>query len=373
MRMQIWMGSLLTLGLLACGGPKGYVIQGEIEGLPDSAKVLLYNIDKEIYVDSVWVKGDCFRLQGCLLEEPQNFWLFVYVDGEYRDNWYQTILVGNEHVMITGDTLDFPNRLKVSGSRYQDQNIEFDRLTVDYKEERDSLLNCLYDPQYNDRKKEIRQRLSMVNRIMDSLQEQYLFTYTNTYPSLNYLKFHLYSYSKDTVQMLFDRMSAELQATFWAQSIRTYLESENVAVGDLFFDFEAEDQTGKPVRLSDFIGKDGKYVLLDFTSAGCGPCMFANREMRQMVDTYSDSLRIVSFSIDRSRENWLQALKRDSVSWTSLWSTENADRSAVSIPYRVQAMPTFFVIDPQGKIIHRWSGYGKGMFDEEIGWLKNKQ
>ena len=55
MSTQVWMGSLLALGLLACGGPEKVVIQGEITGLPDSTKILLYNMESEKYLDSTWM------------------------------------------------------------------------------------------------------------------------------------------------------------------------------------------------------------------------------------------------------------------------------------------------------------------------------
>ncbi len=363
-----------SLGVSACGGPKELVIQGNMTGLPDSAKIQLYNIDTEQDLDSTWAIGGCFQLRGILTEEPQSIWLSVSAPSASKTF---VLWLGNERVKIEGDFADFPYRMAVSGSKYQDQKQVFDALTVQYDRERDSLvlsvIDVLDDPQHEQEVKKVSQRVSVIDQAVQKIQEEYLFAHTNTYPGLSYLKFNLYAYPKDTVQMLFDRMSEELQACSWAKPIRTYLETDRVSMDGPFFDFEAEDQNGNRVRLSDFVGKDGKYLLLDFTSAGCGPCIQANKEMRQMVDTFSDSLQIVSFSMDHSRETWQKALQRDSICWTSLWSAENADRGTVSIPYRVRAVPTFFVIDPQGTIIHRWGGYGKGIFDKEIGWLKNKQ
>ena len=374
MSTQVWMGSLLALGLLACGGPEKVVIQGEITGLPDSTKILLYNMESEKYLDSTWMIDGRFQLQSCLEQEPQTLWLTISSPSFTRS---LTMTLGNERVKVKGDVSDFPYWMQISGSKYQDQMTQLDVQTAAYSAERDSLVlsvvNVLDDPQYEQQVETAFQRVSEIDRIVDSIQKEYLFTYTDTYPSLSYLKYHIYYFPKDTVKMLFDRMSPELQACSWAKRIRTYLESGKVAVGDSFMDFEAEDQNGNQVRLSDFVGKDGKYVLLDFTSAGCGPCIMANKEMRQMVDTYSDSLQIVSFSQDRSRETWLNAVQRDSICWPSLWSAENADRNTISIPYRVQGVPAFFVIDPQGKIIQRWGGYGQGIFDKKIGSLKNQQ
>ena len=377
MKIQIWIGSLLALGMFACGGPKGYVIQGEITGLPDSTKLLLYHSESGTIMDSAWAVGGRFQMKGFFEEEPQSLRMDAKVNGKEIRDWYQIMVIGNENVVVTGDTLDFPTQLNVSGSKYQEQWMEFTSPRLTSLQERDSLLVLILklgdDPQHETEVKSMMQQLSALDRRLDSLEENYLFTHTDTYPSLQYLSSKMYAYSKDTVKMLFDRMSPELQNRKDGKPIRTYLETESVSVGDPFMDFEAEDQNGNRVRLSDFVGKDGKYLLLDFTRAGCGPCIQANKEMREMVDTYSDSLQIVSFSIDNHKEVWLKSLQRDSICWPSLWSAENVDRGIITVPYEIRSTPRFFVIDPQGKVIKKIRGYGKGMFDKEIGWLKNKE
>ena len=58
------MGSLLVLGMFACGGPQGYVIQGEITGLPDSTKLLLYHSESGTIMDSAWAVGGRFQMKG---------------------------------------------------------------------------------------------------------------------------------------------------------------------------------------------------------------------------------------------------------------------------------------------------------------------
>ena len=366
----------MALGLLACGGPKGFVIQGEVTGLPDSTQLFLINIENGTLMDSAWVMGDCFQLEGFFEAEPQSVRMDARVNGKEIREWYQSMVIGNESITIKGDTSDFPTHLTVSGSKYQDQWTEFMSYRLASLRERDSLLVRILklgdDPQQETEVKALMQQMSAIDRKADSLEENYLFTHPNTYPGLRCLSARMYTYSKDTVRMLFDQMSPDLQNRKYGKPIRTYIETESVSIGAPFLDFEAEDQQGNRVRLSDFVGKDGKYVLLDFTASGCGPCIQTNQAMRQMVNTYSDSLQIVSFSQDRSRETWLNSVQRDSIGWPFLWSAEEVDRGVVSVPYQVRGTPTFFVIDPQGKIVQKWSGYGKDIFDKKIGRLKNK-
>lgn len=372
MKTRKWIGGILALGLCACGGSQGYVIQGEVTGFPDSTMMVLRNIDVGEDIDSAWVIDGRFQMKGVFPEEPHSCWITTVVD---QQSIWTLMLIGNESIHITGDISDFPRHVNVSGSTYHDQWMEYYSLTVPHYDKRDSLMAAWPlsdDPQSEEQRKTLQQEIMALDREIDSIDKDYLFNHTDTYAGLIRLGYMMYTYPKDTVQMLFDRMSASLQESSKAKKIRTYLESKRVNVGDSFFDFEAQDQDGNPVHLSDWVGKDGKYILLEFTSAGCVPCMMAAKEMRKMVETFSDSLQILSFSMDKNPEEWQASLQRDSVCWPSLWSAEEADRSAVSIPYNVRGYPIFFVIDPQGVVISRWNGFDADRFTEKIEHLRNK-
>ena len=372
MRPKVWIGSLLALGLFACGGPKGYVIQGEVTGFPDSTEVYLLNGQSNEKMDSARIIGGKFQMQGVLAEEPISVRLTI----QTKPVVGTSLLMGNERITLQGDKDDFPNGVNRTLSKYDIQDEHFHAVTRSLLREHDSLVKILIkmpaEMQRGQDGATLLRRIRRLSRQHDSLQRDYMFAHPDTYPSLIKLSYDMFSYSRDTVQMLFDQMSPELQASSYAKRVRLFLNTQPVAVGDPFLDFEAEDQNGNRVRLSDLVGKEGKYLLLDFTAAWCGPCIMANKEMRQMTETYSDSLRIVSFSMDNNKETWQNALKRDSVCWTSLWNDQQPLDQSISIPYRVEGFPTFFLISPQGMIEQQWFGYGPGFFDQKIGRLKNR-
>ena len=57
-----------------------------------------------------------------------------------------------------------------------------------------------------------------------------------------------------------------------------------------------------------------------------------------MIDkTYSDSLEIISFSGDSKKDIWLNSLKRDSVTWISLWDGKGR-YSETYIKYGIQGV-----------------------------------
>ena len=140
-------------------------------------------------------------------------------------------------------------------------------------------------------------------------------------------------------------------------------------VGDTYQDFEGVNQNGENVKFSEEMGE---YTLIDFTSAFCGACILAAHELKEIDQAYSDSLKIVEFSGNPNRENWKKGLERDSVTWTSIWDGMGR-YSETSIKYGVNAYPTFVLINPEGVIIDKWVGFGKGSLKSKFGQYLSKQ
>jgi peroxiredoxin len=133
-------------------------------------------------------------------------------------------------------------------------------------------------------------------------------------------------------------------------------------IGEKIPDIELHDIEGKVFKLSDFLGK---YMLLDFWSMACYPWVLAAPELRELKNTFNDSLTIVGLSMDVDPKMWAQATKRDSVTWINL-SDGMGNFAGVSSKFGIEGMPTYFLINPSGTIIDKWVGYEEGIFKEKI-------
>lgn len=115
--------------------------------------------------------------------------------------------------------------------------------------------------------------------------------------------------------------------------------------------------------MSDF---KGKAVLIDFWSRGCGPCLKALPEMKEISQKYKDCLEVVSISID-DRTNWEIASRHHAISWWNL--NDLKGNHGLYAKYSAGSIPRYVFLSPEGEVVEMWSGYGKGSLLEKLGKL----
>lgn len=168
-----------------------------------------------------------------------------------------------------------------------------------------------------------------------------------------------YPYKKE-VQQLYNRLDARQKETSEVKSVYLALNPPTIVkVGEEAADADMYDLEGKVHRLAEF---RGKYILLDFWSRGCGPCIMSQPELKEISEMYKDSLEVISLSIE-NRKGWEEASKSHAITWNN-WN-DLEENNGLYARYGVRGIPHFVLISPEGKVVDSWSGYAKG-------WLKLK-
>jgi len=116
-------------------------------------------------------------------------------------------------------------------------------------------------------------------------------------------------------------------------------------VGQPAFQFSATTKDKKVIKLADY---KGKYVLLDFWSSTCIPCLRMAPYMKQLYNTYRDKgFEIIAISLDTKREDWVAALQKHGISGIQVSSLKGGD-DPIAEYYGVEQMPAMVLIDPDG-------------------------
>jgi thiol-disulfide isomerase/thioredoxin len=119
--------------------------------------------------------------------------------------------------------------------------------------------------------------------------------------------------------------------------------------GDVAPEIDMPGVEGKNIKLSSL---RGKFVLIDFWASWCGPCRKENPNVVNMFKKYSKSgFDVYSVSLDKSKEAWVEAIKKDGLLWNNHVSDLNHWQSAAAQLYGVTSIPATVLIDKEGKVI----------------------
>ena len=98
----------------------------------------------------------------------------------------------------------------------------------------------------------------------------------------------------------------------------------------------------------------GKAVLVDFWASWCGPCRQSFPWMNGLQKRYGDKgLAIVAVNLDKDRELASHFLAEVPAAFTVAF--DPAGKTAES--YRVKALPTTFLVSPDGKLLLTHTGF----------------
>jgi peroxiredoxin len=292
-----------------------FEIIGNVSGFKDGSYMKLYDFSTgtNVLMDSAQIIHGSFSFKGSINEDYQQVGIISSDFKNIKLFWLENIIIH-----FNAEKGKFRSAV-ITGSSMQ---AEADRL--------DSLIQ-------RNPKQEKKENIAYIKKHPNSFYSGYV------------LKVYCRTWGRDTSKLLYDGLSEKVKQSAFGKSIDEYLLlGKDIKVGDKFVDFTLPDMNGKNISLSDY---KGKYVLLDFWGSWCMPCRQENPNLVKVYNEFKNKgFDILGVSIETNKQNWLEAIRHDNITWECV-SDLKGDQNKAALIYSISYYPSDFLIDPDGIII----------------------
>ena len=342
---------LVLLG--SCGSQENqFELIGKAD-VADGTKIYVLQADQnnQPYIkDSTTVQSNNFKFQG-ISSTPQ----ISYIQVEGVNGYVLAILENGD---IKADLFkDSISKSKVYGTKSNDDFIKYksetkflvdDMNNISY-EAQDAIMTgdvstaMELEKEYNSKEREV--MLYEWDFIIDNL---------DSYMSALLLEVFMIEnkVNKDSIIDVYESFSNRIKVSDVGKNIADLLRQyENpIEVGETAPDFTAPSINGSDVTLSEEVSQNN-VTLLDFWAAWCRPCRVENPNLVRLYKAYNkDGFDIIGVSLDRTKEQWEQAVEDDNLLWTQV-SNLNFWNDPIARRYSIRAIPQSFLINKEGVVI----------------------
>lgn len=354
---QLFLAAIvLVSGLTACGSGNGQdkndrstaAITGKVNFPQSSGIITLEEVgdNKPVVIDTVYLEGDSTYSLEVNNEEP----------GFYRVNFYNkqfvNLILSDEAIVVNADGNSQSGKSEVQGSTDTDYLKDINMIVQEFQNDMTSLNNRYVTAKNSgdeaktekvmeeamEAQKEINGKIkNKIDKMDNSLAILYAINYLNPDDEYEFLS------------ELAERLEKEMPHSKHAQQFVAQVKSMgNLSIGQAAPEIELPNPDGDMVKLSSL---KGNYVLIDFWAAWCRPCRVENPNVVKLYNKYKDDgFEIFGVSLDRKKEDWLQAIEKDGLEWTQV-SDLSYFESEAAREYNITAIPATYLLDKDGKIM----------------------
>jgi peroxiredoxin len=334
-----------------------FTIIGKTKGFKDSTMLYLKKAESGSLrdnLDSTLVINNSFTFKGTVSEPCQYFIHSGYTgwEGQPPESFYRVTFFVNNATIYLNDDIGNLKYSKILGSQLQNDNNEFNEMNYTNDATRDSI-NMVFmklTPSDSVERKILGERSRKNYQAGIQLSMDFIKTHPASLISVWLLNIYKTSWGREKTKVFFNEFESQIQNTSYGKSVSEYIkQKEVVRVGDHFVDIELKNLNGVIVKLSSL---EGKYILLDFWSAYCGPCRKEHPDLLKLYNQYrKKGFEIFAVSLDEKKESWQQAVVDDKINWITVSALKEWTACEAAMIYGVSGIPKSYLIDREGKII----------------------
>jgi peroxiredoxin len=350
---------IFMLSALSCRGPETetdprttYTLTGRIGGLDEGQAYIRHRQAQELKIDTAYIHDGIFIFKG-RADTPEFCNLGFLINGQM--DFRLGFFLENGKLSLAGriDSLDDAS-IRITGSPTEDEFRAVSRRLIEFRAGFEDL-----DKQYklatNSNNEKLKDSVEKAVKALNILQKTMIKEFARQHPSSFVAAFEIrseFGFDPDDAReldSLYTRLAPDVRGSYYGREVKEILEKARLTdIGQPAPDFTLEDPKGKPVALSSF---RGKYLLVDFWASWCGPC---RRENPAVVKAYKHwhpkGFNILGVSLDDNRAKWLEAVEKDSLTWTQVSDLKGWQNAAARL-YGIRGIPINFLVDGQGKIV----------------------
>ncbi|MEI6266129.1 MAG: TlpA disulfide reductase family protein [Sphingobacteriia bacterium] len=207
----------------------------------------------------------------------------------------------------------------------------------------------------------LRQQSTVLRQKNQALKIKFVDEHPNSYSSILLLNGMSLILSAEAMSAKYNKINDELKNTATAQVLSTKIENnKKTAIGKPAILFS---QVGIDGNIVDVAALKGKVILIDFWGSWCVPCRLSHPALKELYAKYeSKGFEIIGISNEWSSgqsiavqtSKWKKAVKEDGINWLHiLYNPEIRD---LVKEFDINAYPTKFLIDQNGKFIMKFPG-----------------
>jgi len=268
-----------------------------------------------------------------------------------------------DHIVFKGDITDFINAYpsgtkanddlaKINSKVFPIMNASVNFLLKKNKLEKDDT-----------RVGVINDSIKQLNEEVVSLKKEFIMTNSTSEAAVWYLSDMMLRRqlsNKDAI-VAFKAFDANLAKNTHYKEVASRIKGiESTMIGNIVPDFT----TNKTLDAKDFTFSSlrGKYVLIDFWGIWCGPCVAEMPTVKKYANKYANKLTVLGINSGDTKEKIKDFITKNGYDWKQVLSGKNTDN--LVLKFNVSGFPTKFIIDPEGKILHRYLGDSEASFSK---------
>lgn len=385
--LKLWkipFACLVLLAFASCSQPPN-TVKGYVEGLTNDTvfvvQIPLYNFGGPAVKDTLFAKNGRFEYKfpndgayDLLIQFPQFFShmpirgtgipetaaLHIFVEPDDKINFKcRTNSTGISSIKTSGSKVNadystIQNKIYEIFRTQAEDETAVDRAIVENNKEAEEIGVAKRRKRYKTRDE------LFINYVKENLDNPVSAFLLNFSPS-------------DSLVFYYDKLGENVRNSIFRQMLdrpmEEYIRYQSAGEGTKAPDFTLEDMNGKLFSLSSLLGKE-KYVIIDFWGSWCIPCVKGIPQMKSLYEKNKNKIEIVGIACDEpSIDAWQNAVKRYKLPWINVYD----ESLALNKKYGIKNYPTKIIIDPEGTILFKEEGEGKGvLFYTKLEALLNK-